>query len=277
MRKNRAHRWIVTVLSLIVAGSFAAMIALALGGCFGEDPAAVPQENSDGDLVPDPDNGNAAGAATVARTASLDPNPVPTAAHASLTAAAAGAAGYDRGKALAYVRWYARTPNPETAYCSGLGHDGLRPVRIGEDCTNFASQVLWYGGLSMDYTRNPEDGWWYVDSCADRGSSKSWRQVNRLVSYLVSESRLGEFRQRARDLQVGDLIFYRLRREEDGYRCDTGNLFNHTTVVSGFDDRGEPLVSYHSNEAEDVPWDVKNGSPKALGEACAVGFVHIKD
>lgn len=276
MRRNaKREKRIITGLTLIVIGSFAAMIALGLGGCAEEEDNPVPQENSDGDLIPDPDNGGAARGALQNTEESPDPNPSADVSTAMSFTAPATAVHYDRGRAQDYVLHYALTPNRSTAYCSGFDRETLS--WIGEDCTNFASQVLWSGGLPMRYTGAPTSGWWYTNSCTDSGSSRSWRQVNGLVSYLISDSHLGEFRQRARDLQVGDLIFYRLRRAKTGYRCDVGNLFNHTTVVSGFDARGEPLVSYHSNEALNVPWNVRNGSPKALGEACAFGFVHIKD
>lgn len=259
MRRNVGReKLIITALSLVVAGCFAAMIALALGGCAEDDDDPVPQENADGDLVPDPDNGD--GAPIAERTSAI---------------AATGPIRYDRNKALEYIDRFALTPNRQTAYCTGI--DRMTLARDREDCTNFASQVLWYGGLPMSGFTSAGSGWWYAFSCTDDGSSRSWRQVNGLVTYLISESGLAEFRPHARDLKIGDLIFYRLRRKESGYRCDVGNLFNHTTVVSGFDARGEPLVSYHSNEAQDVPWDVKTGSLKTLGEACAVGFVHIRD
>ena len=276
MRKTaRREKLIVTTLTLIVAGCFAAMIALALGGCAEESEDPIPQENSDGDLVPDPDNGSAARVAELTEGGELDPNPAADSLSTSSFTLPASGARYDRARALDYIRRYALTPNRRTAYCKGFDRQALRWDR--EDCTNFASQVLWYGGLKMLIGGDSESGWWYAFDCKDDGSSKSWRQVNRLVTYLTAESGLGEFRQRARDLKVGDLIFYRLRRPDTGYRCDVGNLFNHTTVVSAFDADGEPMVSYHSNEALDVRWNTKNGSMKALGEACATAFVHIKD
>ncbi len=237
-------------LSAIVLACFAIMLSF-LGGCAEED-GALPQERSETELVPDQD-------VSSARTIEF-----------------AASAGFDRAKARSYVERYAKSPNPNLAYCAQWAHEGARVYKEAADCTNFASQVLWYAGVSMRYG-SAEDGWWYAKSCGDSGSSKSWRQVNRLLEYLVVESGLGEFKKSERDLKVGDLIFYRLRREDESYRCDAENLFNHTAVVSGFDARGEPLVSYHSNDALDVPWDAKNGTMKALGEACATAFVHIKD
>ena len=255
MRKNKGtENAIITLCVMIIIACFAGMLALGLGGCMPTDAEEpIPQAESEDDLIPGEQDGT--GQSSFA-----------------LTAPAAGYV-YDRGAAQLYIKRYALAPNPAYAYCASWGVGG----KTEADCTNFASQVLRQGGLPMqDGGGDQGKGWWYRNSCAWWGSSQSWRQVNRLLQYLVTETSIGEFRQRARDLKVGDLIFYRVRHAEDGYRCD-GNLFNHTTVVSGFDARGEPLVSYHSNEALDVPWDRKTGSRGALGEACAIAFVHIRD
>lgn len=250
------------------------LTCLAFGAC-AEDGDPIPQEHSDVDLIPDETAREARSGPTDRSLA--DPSPMADEAAGALPlTSSVGGGRYDRQKALEYIRRFALEPNPNVAYCAEGSAWHPTEGRTPADCTNFVSQVLWYGGLPMEYTGG-DDGWWYTKSCGRSGSSASWRAVNRLVAYLTVISRRGEFRKSARDLRVGDLIFYRLRREDDGYRCDQGNLFNHSTVVSGFAEDGEPLVSYHSNEAEDVRWNVKNGSPKALGEACAVGFVHIRD
>jgi hypothetical protein len=251
MRKDRRieNAFLAACVAVVIA-CFAGM--LALGGCMPPEEDPIPQAKSETDLVEDEDRGEA--------RSSLTQEAEPRASAGSR---------YDRTKALQYVRRYALKPNRRLAYC-GL-YDGT-PA----DCTNFASQVLWHGGIPMRYSTSQDSGWWYRFSCLPPGSSRSWRQVNGLLQYLVTESGIGVLRSSARDLQVGDLIFYRVREAGDGYRCD-GNLFNHTTVVSGFDEDGEPLVAYHSNEALDVPWKLKTGSRGALGEACAFAFVHIRD
>lgn len=231
-------------------------------GCGASDEEPIPQAMSQADLEPDRDNPSVSPAG---READDGPNP---SIDATNTAQAAGYR-YDREKARSYIERYALSPNRQLAYCAL--NDGTKA-----DCTNFASQVLWQGGIPMRYANSNDSGWWYRYSCLPTGSSPSWRQVNRLLQYLVTETDIGEFKRNARDLKLGDLIFYRVRHSSDGYSCD-GNLFNHTTVVSGFDSRGEPLVSYHSNDALNVPWNAKTGSRGALGEACAFAFVHIRD
>lgn len=178
---------------------------------------------------------------------------------------------YDRAKARQYVDWFAKTPNPRFAYCAN------RTRTVKADCTSFASQVLWYAGLEVRWTNGEASGWWYKNGCNARGSSKSWRQVNDLLYFLIVESGAAEYKRDPRELQVGDVIFYKLRRRENGYACDEAFTFNHTAVVSGFDSDGQPLVSYHSNDAIDVPWAANNGSQGSLGHACRALLVHIRD
>lgn len=265
-----------TFLAASLTALFLVPLLVLLGGCE-ENGSPIPQEQSETDLEPDPDQQRGSAARFVAAE---DPNPdaeQDTWAGAISRQPQSGSGRYDRARALEYTRLYAMSPNRATAYCAGWKLEGHKLVKVAADCTNFASQVLWYGGMAMDYTHQNDTGWWYTNSCEWWGSSASWRTVNGLVVYLTTISGRGRFVRNARELKIGDLIFYRLRRAESGFRCDAENLFNHTAIVSGFDDRGEPLVSYHSNEAEDVLWNTKNGSLKALGEACATGFVHILD
>lgn len=244
---------------------FAATFALALsaGGCLleEEDGEPIPQQESSIDLEPQESGAARLGLPVEDHGPHIAPVTTPRTSR------------YDRRRALEYVNRYARSPNRRFAHCADWNS---RLQKVPADCTNFASQTLSYGGLPQRVTGRPDSGWWYASGCSDGGSSRSWRSVNGLVSYLIAESGAAEFRPRARDLKIGDLILYRLRREEDGYACN-GNLFNHATVVSGFDADGEPVVSYHSNEAHRVRWDKRNGSMKSLGEACLIGFVHIKD
>lgn len=273
MKRTRSLSDLAAASLLLAVGAAFAAAMLFLGGCAfqeEEDGEPVPQQESSIDL--EPQEGG------VPRTGDLleDFGPSAETAAAAASGTPRTAFRYDRRRAKAYIDRYAMSPNRRYAYCADWGWVNGALVKTPADCTNFASQVLNYGGVPQRRTGSTGSGWWYVWSCNDSGgSSRSWRTVNGLINYLVWESGVAEFRQRARDLQVGDLIIYRLRREEDGYACD-GSLFNHATVVSGFDADGEPLVSYHSNEAHRVRWNARNGTLKSLGEACLTAFVHIK-
>jgi hypothetical protein len=226
-----------------------------------EEP--IPQEISDSDLIP------AEGAASARQMLTSPELMTDDGGIGEASYALTSTGRYDRGRARYYLRRYATEPNPKFAYCANWNGS------VKADCTNFASQVLWYGGLPLQWTSDPGSGWWYDGSCRSPGSSATWRQVNALLYHLTVVSRYGEFVSDASQLQVGDVIFYKLRRSEDGYACDGSFVFNHTAVVSGFEG-GTPLVAYHSNDAIDVPWNDRGHSRGSLGNACQALFVRIR-
>jgi len=219
---------------------------LAVSGCL-EAPSPVPQPEASENLI----------------------EPVLSSTKSSPEIKSSGA-GYDRKRALYYIRRYAEDPNPKFAYCANWSRT------LPADCTNFASQVLWYGGVGQSYSGSEYNGWWYNGGCTSRGSSKSWRQVNDLLYYLIVETDIGQVKYDPKTLRVGDVIFYKLRREENGWMCDSRFFYNHTAVVSGHDAGGNPLVAYHSNEVLDSPW-ASRSSRADLGHACSAVLVHIRD
>lgn len=229
---------------------------LFLASCVLEEPpTAIPQDGADGDLVPADRSG------TMSKSLGIGmPDPQKS-----------SGGGYDRSRAVAYARYYAEDPNPEVAYCR------TRLTNTPGDCTNFVSQALWYGGLPVSYSGNPDEGWWYAGSCDDSGSSKSWRQVNQLIYWLVVESDLGEFIP-IREAEPGDLIFYRLLDEYG--KCDESFTFHHSTMITGYgSETGVPLVSYHTRDVLDIPWNwsMRESGHLGLGDACAYAVVHIRD
>jgi len=260
MKKNGTERVVVPLCVTIVTACFAGMLALGLGGCMPPDEEPIPQEYPVEELWSDRE-GEAVSALVAEKEA---------------PALAAGGA-YDRQRALWYIRRYAKDPNQRFDYCGDWTLEGGHPVKVGADCTNFASQVLWYGGLPMRRGGAGDPGWWSQGGCRPWNSSDSWRQVYPLIHELLSVSRRGEVVPDARRLNIGDLIFYRLREHSKGFACPAEAIYNHTTVVSGFEPDGTPRVAYHSNDALDVPWNVRTDSQGSLGNACGVLFVHIKD
>lgn len=235
---------------------FSLLVLFAFPACLlDEPPVPIPQEDAEGDLVPAPRDEVTSSSSPLSM-----PNSTP-----SLSS------GYDRKRAVAYARYYADEPNPRVAYC--------RSKRYGTpaDCTNFVSQALWYGGLKTAFSGNAEQGWWYSGSCDDSGSSKSWRQVNRLIYWLTVESDRGEFT-RIENVRPGDLIFYKL--QDDFGKCTDEFTFHHSTMVTGFGKMtGVPLVSYHTREVRDIPWNwsLREQGFLGLGDACSYVAVHIRD
>lgn len=137
-----------------------------------------------------------------------------------------GPRNYDRVRALRY---------------SELWWNGWNPVypKLEDDCTNFISQCLFAGRIPMTHTQSRAEGWWYkfTDGKKTENWSYSWSTSHALYLYLVN--RLGAKRvSSARDLKVGDLVFY-----------DWGGqgTFHHTAFVADFDNRGDPLVNAHTD------------------------------
>lgn len=260
MRKNHAETVVVPLCAAIVTACFTGL--LALGGCLPPDEDPIPQENPTEELWSE-----RTGESSYALSLEEEGSPL----------ADDSAGGYDRQRALWYVERFAKDPNTRFAYCGDWTLEGRRPVKVGADCTNFASQVLWYGGLKMRRGGAGDPGWWSEGGCRTWNSSDSWRQVYPLIHELLSVSRRGEVVRDIRELRIGDLIFYRLRDAAKGYACPQEATYNHTAIVSSFDQDGTPNVSYHSNDALHVPWNARNGTSGALGEACSVLLIHIKD
>ena len=140
---------------------------------------------------------------------------------------------YNREKAVEYAKKWALGRNPEFYDYS----------RIGGDCTNFASQVLFAGYGEMNY--RPVFGWYYTD--ANR-KSPSWTGVNELYSFVTSNRGAGP---KAVEVEIsgigpGDLV--QLDFDGDG-------RFDHTPVII---DVGEytpetVLLAAHTNDSLNRP------------------------
>ena len=141
--------------------------------------------------------------------------------------------------------------------------DGVNPEFrhfAGEDCTNFTSQCLLAGGMAMAVTGNPATGWWHGAGAW----SYSWAVANALHRYLT-DSGAAVSRERAARLHTGDIIAYDFNGD---------GTFDHTAVVVGRDDAGEPLVAAHDHASVDRPWRYED-SP-AHTPAIRYTFLHIQ-
>ena len=136
---------------------------------------------------------------------------------------------YDRTRAVLYARRWAKSRNPLFADFTG----------IGGNCTNFASQCLYAGGCTMNFT--PVFGWYYLT--ADQRTA-SWTGVEFLYNFLTANTGEGpyaaEIPQEA--LLPGDVI--QLSRMGDFY---------HTLFCVGREESGTPLVAAQSDDALDRP------------------------
>lgn len=141
---------------------------------------------------------------------------------------------YDRTAAYEYAKKWAFKRNPEYYDFS----------RIGGDCTNFASQIIYAGSEVMNFT--PTFGWFYL-SANDR--TPSWTGVEYLYNFLVNNEGAGPFAEEAPldRLEVGDIV--QLGRA-------TGDFY-HSPIVVGFS-RGQILVAAHSYDAFNKPLNSYN-------------------
>ena len=144
---------------------------------------------------------------------------------------------YDRERAVAYARRWARDRNPLFYDFTGGGGN----------CTNFVSQCLLAGCCQMNFAG--DFGWYYI-TAEDRAAA--WTGVEFFRNFLVNNADndnpvgegLGPFGSEVGpgDLELGDVI--QLGREDGD--------FYHSLLVTGFSRRGY-LVSAQSNDALDRP------------------------
>ncbi|HHV59860.1 MAG TPA: amidase domain-containing protein [Clostridiaceae bacterium] len=117
---------------------------------------------------------------------------------------------YDRAKAVAYAHQWAFGRNPKY----------LNFEKLGGDCTNFASQVIYAGSGIMNFT--PIHGWYYVNSFK---RTASWTGVNYLHKFLTgNKDGPGPFAEEVdvKDVEPGDIVQLSFQG---------GSHFNHSPVI----------------------------------------------
>jgi hypothetical protein len=163
---------------------------------------------------------------------------------------------YNRQRAKDYADKYWNSPNPSFQH-------------FDVDCTNYVSQCLLAGGAPMNYTGRRDSGWWYQGRKSNREWwSYSWSVANALQHYLAT-SRSGlraAVVQSPYELDLGDVIFY---------DWDGNGVYQHSTIVTGFDLAGEPLVNAHTVNSRARLWSYRD-SP-AWSERTRYRFFHIAD
>lgn len=136
---------------------------------------------------------------------------------------------YNREAAVEYARRWAFGRNPSYYDFE----------KIGGDCTNFASQCIFAGSKTMNYTSVL--GWYYISA---ENRTASWTGVEYLYNFLTGNKGFGPFAEETdlSKLEIGDLV--QLGRA-------TGDFY-HCPVVVGFD-HGEILVAAHSYDTYNQP------------------------
>lgn len=138
---------------------------------------------------------------------------------------------YDREKAVSYAREWALGRNPRYFDFAGMGGD----------CTNFASQCLYAGSGTMNYT--PNTGWYYINL---GNRAPAWTGVQFFYNFLTRNKGVGPFGHncRAEELRVGDFVQISFN----------GTDFAHNPVVIRIDGTPSPDTIYiatHTNDSLD--------------------------
>ena len=121
--------------------------------------------------------------------------------------------------------------------------------KIGGDCTNFASQCLYAGAQTMNYT--PDFGWYYIDA---NNKSPSWTGVDYFYQFLTREEEsVGPTAEECpmEEIQPGDFVQLSFNGEQ----------WQHTPVVVYAKKPrllSEILVAAHSYDADNRPLDTYN-------------------
>ena len=148
---------------------------------------------------------------------------------------------YNRERSVEYARRWALSRNPLFYDFTGGGGN----------CTNFVSQSILAGALTMNPT--PTFGWYYT-SLDDR--SPSWTGVREfyeftcgLGDFAPTANRIGPFCQEVmRDaIEIGDVV----------QLANSSGQFYHSLLVTDFRD-GDILISAQSNDALNRPLSTYN-------------------
>ncbi|BCB02804.1 amidase domain-containing protein [Bacillus sp. KH172YL63] len=143
---------------------------------------------------------------------------------------------YDRLRAVQYAERWWNSYNP--AY-----------KKFENDCTNYISQCLHAGDAPMRGYPAKGKGWWMRSG----NWSYSWTVANSLRWY-IPHSTVGLRGTQVSDpqeLKLGDVICYDF--EGDG-------RFDHTTIVTGKDAGGMPLVNAHTFNSRMRYWDYEDST-----------------
>ncbi len=163
---------------------------------------------------------------------------------------------YDREAAVSYANRYWNSYNP-------LFRQFL------DNCTNFVSQCLLAGGITMTRSNNPAVGWWYHRGARRENDrwSYSWSVANSLYWYLQGNHATGPRavkKNSAKELHLGDIICYDWNGD---------GKWNHNTIVTAFNSDGEPLVNAQTVNSQYRYWLYRDST--AWTPQTQYAFFHI--
>lgn len=121
---------------------------------------------------------------------------------------------YDRNKVIEYAQKWAFSRNPKY-----YNFDA-----VGGDCTSFASQCIYAGSKTMNYTKDL--GWYYING---NNKSPSWSGVEFLHKFLIGNKASGPYGKETtkEKIKIGDIA----QLSFDGQK------YEHTLVIVKIDDK----------------------------------------
>lgn len=147
---------------------------------------------------------------------------------------------YRRDLAVAYADLYWNKPNPNYE-------------EFDSNCTNYVSQCIFAGDVPMLYTNRRDSGWWYKGRQQGKEWwSYSWAVSRSLAAFLLKSRKQGLNAievDSADQLELGDVIVY-------DWNGDT--RYQHTTIVTAFDAKGQPLVNANTTASRHRYWDYQD-------------------
>ena len=154
---------------------------------------------------------------------------------------------YDREAAVAYAHQWAMKRNPQYADFE----------KMGGDCTNFASQVLFAGGRVMNQT--PTFGWYYF-GLGNR--APAWTGVQYLYNFLLKNQGLGPFGHEVsvQDARPGDLAQLAFKP----------GVFSHSPVIVSTG--SQPSLRNIQIAAHSIDSDNR---PLSSYQCVGIRFIHI--
>lgn len=146
----------------------------------------------------------------------------------------------DVSSAKAYALKYALSPNPKY---------GVEKTRLGleVDCTNFASQILYAGGIPMNISGSTNNGWWWK---ARGNRSVSWIRAATFAKYMGSTYRTTNWKYLKANVVPGDFI---------GYDQTNDGEVDHIAFIY---DKDGSKVSIAQHTDNYIRWDSSTGWPK---------------
>ncbi|MGY4690524.1 amidase domain-containing protein [Salibacterium sp. K-3] len=143
---------------------------------------------------------------------------------------------YDRRKAVQYAETWWNDYNPSYE-------------AFTNNCTNFISQCLRAGHAPMRGQPDRSSGWWYEDG----NWSYSWAVAHSFHWYLSSSNSglTAVETEKAGSLGLGDVICYDFNGDDN---------WQHSTIVTGFDGNGEPLVNAQTTNSRARYWTYEDST-----------------